>query len=62
MVADGAATEGEIVRVVLRCRPFLPGEDVRPCVRLTDHTATVCHPTQATAKIYHFDHWYAPHP
>lgn len=60
MVAEGVATEGDTVRVVLRCRPFLPGEEVNSCVRLTDHTATVFHPSRGSAKHYHFDRWYAP--
>jgi hypothetical protein len=60
MVAEGVATEDGTVRVVLRCRPFLPGEEGNPCVSLTDHTATVFHPSQGTAKHYRFDRWYAP--
>ena len=58
------ASDGNRVRVAVRCRPFNPREEAlasTSCVRMSDAKTTITHPTTGAVTTFTFDHSFWSH-
>ena len=58
------ASDGNRVRVAVRCRPFNPREEAlasTSCVRMSDAKTTITHPTTGAETTFTFDHSFWSH-